>query len=425
MKGKVMGHPIEFKGIWKKFKKGDKVYALRDVIPQLIKNSLGTAKTQDLPDGLMNNEFWAVRDVDFHVKQGEVLGIIGANGAGKSTILKLLSRLMAPDRGEISIQGRLSALIEVTAGFHPEFTGRENIYFNGAILGMSKEEIDKKFDQIVEFSGVSEFLDTPVKRYSSGMSARLGFAVAAHVDPDVLLVDEVLSVGDMTFQARCTDKMRELIKSGTTIIFISHNIPLVQSLCERIILLDHGIVLKEGDPEDVVPHYEEIVYRGRQEEVKKQLATTSREDMLSKQASLVKIDRIQALDKDNREASMVKIGETLRIDVDYHSEVASGDYVFSYEIVRADGTSSCTSNTKRDKITVPSGQGNNRLSVEIERLRLTPGVYFVKVSVWDKDMIHPYVTKKEGMFSVPLSGAIGRYMGAAYLQDSKWMTRKI
>lgn len=413
-----MRHPIEFKGVWKKFKKGDKMYALRDLIPQLIQGGLN--KKKGLSDGLRGNEFWAVRDVDFHVKKGEVLGIIGPNGAGKSTILKLLSRLMAPDKGEINIQGRLSALIEVTAGFHPEFTGRENVYFNGAILGMKKEEIDRKFDQIVEFSGVSEFLDTPVKRYSSGMSARLGFAVAAHVDPDVLLVDEVLSVGDMTFQARCTDKMRELIKSGTTIIFISHNIPLVQSLCERIVLLDHGTVLKEGDPEEVVPHYEELVYKGRQAEVKKQLANTSQEDMVSKQTSLVKINRIQVLDKDNREAGMVKIGEALRIAVDYQSEVNSGEYIFSYEIVRADGTVSCTSNTKRERVPVLAKRGANRLGIKIERLNLTPGVYFIKISIWDKDMIQSYVVRKEGLFSVPLSGAIGRYMGAACLQDTTW-----
>ncbi|NCU32989.1 MAG: ABC transporter ATP-binding protein, partial [Candidatus Moranbacteria bacterium] len=331
-----MGHPIEFNGVWKKFQKGDKMYALRDVIPQLFKG--GLAKPSDLNDGLRDNEFWAVRDVDFHVKKGEVLGIIGPNGAGKSTILKLLSRLMAPDKGEIRIQGRLSALIEVTAGFHPEFTGRENVYFNGAILGMKKEEIDRKFDQIVEFSGVSEFLDTPVKRYSSGMSARLGFAVAAHVEPDVLLVDEVLSVGDMTFQARCTDKMRELIKSGTTIIFISHNIPLVQSLCERIVLLDHGKVLKEGDPEDVVPHYEEIVYRGRQEKVRKELKSTSEDEILSKQASLIRVTKIEFHEKTGQEAGMVKIGEPLKMMINFYSAVDTDEYVFCYEIIRADGT---------------------------------------------------------------------------------------
>lgn len=414
-----MGHPIEFKGVSKKFRKGEKLYALRDVIPHLFKS--GFSRSSELKDGLGENEFWAVKNVDFHVKKGEVLGIIGANGAGKSTILKLLSRLMAPDKGEIVIRGRLSAVIEVTAGFHPDFTGRENVYFNGAILGMSKDEIDKKFDQIVEFSGVSEFLDTPVKRYSSGMSARLGFAVAAHVDPDVMLVDEVLSVGDMTFQARCTEKMRELIKSGTTIIFISHNIPLVQSLCERIILLDHGKVIREGDPEKVVPYYEEIVYKGRQEQVLKELNNTVEQDILSKQASLVRISKIQVLDQTGQEAKMVNIGESLKILVEYESAVDTEEYVFCYEIVRADGTVSCTSNTHKDKMVVASSKGVNHLEILIDSLKLTPGVYYTKVSIWDKDMIQSFMVKKEGLFSVPLNPVIGRYMGAAYLQDTRWI----
>ena len=194
---------IEFNHVWKKFKKGEKFNSLRDAIPNLFRSfSNGNS--------LEKQEFWALQDVSFQITKGEVLGIIGPNGAGKSTILKLLSRIMKPNKGEMKINGRLSALIEITAGFHPELTGRENAYLNGTILGMRKKEIDAKFDDIVEFSGLREFIDTPVKRYSSGMYSRLGFSVAANMDPDILLVDEVLSVGDIAFQAKCAQKMREL-----------------------------------------------------------------------------------------------------------------------------------------------------------------------------------------------------------------------
>jgi lipopolysaccharide transport system ATP-binding protein len=204
---------------------------------------------------LQEQEFWAVQGVSFQVRCGEALGVIGPNGAGKSTILKLLSGILRPNKGEIKVNGRLSALIEVGAGFHPDLTGRENIYLNGAILGMKKSEIDRKFDEIVDFSGVQEFIDTPVKRYSSGMYARLGFSVAAHVNPDILLVDEVLSVGDLQFQEKCIDKMLSLKDEGIPIVFVSHNLQSIQLLCKRAILLKVGKIIKEGSVETVLNEY--------------------------------------------------------------------------------------------------------------------------------------------------------------------------
>ncbi|HDZ76966.1 MAG TPA: ABC transporter ATP-binding protein, partial [Candidatus Omnitrophica bacterium] len=260
---------IEFNNVSKKFKKGERFNSLRDSIPNFFRNIVSKNKNKEALD---SKEFWAVKDVSFNIKKGDVLGIIGPNGAGKSTILKLLSRIMNPTKGEMKITGRLSALIEVTAGFHNELTGRENTYLNGTILGMTRKEIDSKFDEILEFSGIGEFIDTPVKRYSSGMYSRLGFSVAAHMNPDILLVDEVLSVGDIAFQAKCAQKMRELLDSGTTIILVSHNISLIQSLCKRVILLDKGEILKDGGPEEVIPFYESIIYAQREEELKKQIA---------------------------------------------------------------------------------------------------------------------------------------------------------
>ncbi|MCZ6785782.1 MAG: ABC transporter ATP-binding protein, partial [Planctomycetota bacterium] len=206
-------------------------------------------------DELADREFWALRDLSFSVERGEALGIIGHNGAGKSTLLKLMSGIMEPTRGSLDVSGRLSALIEVGAGFHPDLTGRENVYLNGTILGMRRAEIRRKFDQIVAFSGLEEFIDTPVKRYSSGMRVRLAFAVAAHLEPEILLVDEVLAVGDVAFQNKCLGKMDEASRSSRTILFVSHNMGMMTRLCTRAIWIDGGQIRLSGSPTEVVAEY--------------------------------------------------------------------------------------------------------------------------------------------------------------------------
>lgn len=199
--------------------------------------------------------FWALKDVSFHVKEGEALGIIGHNGAGKSTLLKILSRITEPSSGEIRIRGRVSSLLEVGTGFHPDLTGRENIYMNGTILGMRKREIDQKLERIIEFSGVSKHIDTPVKRYSSGMKVRLAFSVAAHLEPDILIIDEVLAVGDAEFQRKCLGKMEEVSSGGRTVLFVSHDLTAVQNLCQNAILLRRGVIEKTGSASVVINHY--------------------------------------------------------------------------------------------------------------------------------------------------------------------------
>jgi ABC-type polysaccharide/polyol phosphate transport system ATPase subunit len=202
-----------------------------------------------------SEEFWALRDVSIQVNRGEALGIIGHNGAGKSTILKLIANITVPTEGEIRINGRLSALIEVGSGFHPELSGRENVYLSGSIMGMRRREIDAKLDSIVDFAGVRQFIDTPVKRYSSGMYVRLGFAIAAHLDPEILLLDEVLAVGDAAFQAKCMRRIKELEEAGTTIVFISHDLTAVERLCQRVVLMRHGRIAAEGRSRDVIRDY--------------------------------------------------------------------------------------------------------------------------------------------------------------------------
>jgi lipopolysaccharide transport system ATP-binding protein len=210
------------------------------------------SKTKPGHDGEV---FWALQDVSFDVASGEVVGIIGRNGAGKSTLLKILSQITEPCVGEVRIRGRLASLLEVGTGFHPELSGRENVFLNGAILGMTKIEIAKKFDEIVAFAGVEKFLDTPVKRYSSGMHVRLAFAVAAHLDPEILVVDEVLAVGDASFQRKCLDKMQTVSEQGRTVLFVSHNVSAITRLCRRAILLDAGRVLEDGPSHKVVTQY--------------------------------------------------------------------------------------------------------------------------------------------------------------------------
>ena len=203
-----------------------------------------------------SKEFWALKDVDFEIKQGEVVGIVGRNGAGKSTLLKILSRITEPTKGRIAIKGRVASLLEVGTGFHPELTGRENIYLNGAILGMSKTEIKKKFDEIVTFAEVEKFLDTPVKRYSSGMYVRLAFAVAAHLEPEILIVDEVLAVGDAQFQKKCLGKMQDVAHNqGRTVLFVSHNMNAIQRLCSQCVMLEHGKLVDYGNTTSIVVRY--------------------------------------------------------------------------------------------------------------------------------------------------------------------------
>jgi ABC-type polysaccharide/polyol phosphate transport system ATPase subunit len=242
---------LEVEAVSKKFRRGETYDSLRDLIPAMT-GRLFRAKRSE---ALENREFWALKDVSFQLRRGEALGIMGGNGAGKSTLLKLLCRIMRPTSGRIQVTGRMSALIEVSAGFHPDLTGRENVFLNGSIMGMSREQVHRRFDEIVAFSGLEEFIDTPVKRYSSGMFARLGFSVAAHVDPEVLLVDEVLSVGDYLFQQKCVDHMTRIIEDGVTVVFISHNLRAIGNLCSRSILLERGRASAPGPTAEVLKNY--------------------------------------------------------------------------------------------------------------------------------------------------------------------------
>ena len=242
---------VVFDNVSKKFRRGERHDSFRDFIPALVRRAFAPRPA----DALTDQEFWALRDVSFTVQPGEGLAIIGPNGAGKSTTLKLLSRILKPTLGSCGVRGRVGALIEVAAGFHPELTGRENAFLQGAIMGMKREEIVKHLDEIVEFAGLEQFMDTPVKRYSSGMNARLGFSIAVHLNPDVLIIDEILSVGDMQFQQKCIQRMMEFKARGTAIVFVSHNLQAVAAYFDRAVLLDRGEARFVGNAGEAVALY--------------------------------------------------------------------------------------------------------------------------------------------------------------------------
>jgi lipopolysaccharide transport system ATP-binding protein len=243
---------VEFESVWKKFRTGELHNRLRDFIPAMVSRAF---RSPPADDALAGGEFWAVRDVSFSLGPGDALGIIGPNGAGKSTVLKLLTRILRPTYGRCHTQGRVGVLIEVAAGFHPDLTGRENIFLQGAIMGMPRQEILRKFDEIVAFSGVEWFLDTPVKRYSSGMHTRLGFAIAAHLDPDVLIIDEALAVGDAAFQRKAFDRISELARSNIPVVVVSHQLETIARLCTEAILLSQGAVVARGTPQECIAAY--------------------------------------------------------------------------------------------------------------------------------------------------------------------------
>ena len=258
-----------------------------------------------------NEDFWALKDVNFEIQPGEVVGIIGRNGAGKSTLLKILSRITKPTSGHVILHGRVGSLLEVGTGFHQELTGRENVYLNGSILGMSRREIDQQFDAIVDFSGVEKFLDTPVKRYSSGMQVRLAFAVAAYLDPELMLVDEVLAVGDQEFQKKCLGRMTEVSRSGRTIIFVSHNMAAVEALCSRCILLNAGRLLADADVSLALAQYHAMYEDPR----------TAQRDLTSHPGRSLRSDvrmlRVRISDASGQATSVVKMGEGLSIAVQF------------------------------------------------------------------------------------------------------------
>ncbi|MGZ5432162.1 MAG: ABC transporter ATP-binding protein [Thermoanaerobaculia bacterium] len=331
----------------------------------------------------------ALRDLSFEVDRGEAFGIIGRNGSGKSTILKLISGILKPTSGKISVNGRIAALIELGAGFHPEITGRENIYINGIMLGLTRRDIDQRFEKIVEFSGIGEFLDQPVKTYSSGMYVRLGFAVAVHVDPDVLIIDEVLSVGDEEFSARCVAKIQEMKYRGVTLVFVTHQLDQVRTLCDRALWLDHGQLEAIGDPMRVVDAYLQEVSGGGAPSAPAEEAPSAPQPEEKKSdadeerwgSGEIVIKRVSLTDHEGSELVAVGAGTPVIVDLDVDVRVPQDDFVFGIGIYHADGTCVYGTNTDVEGYAPQQIDGRVRVRFAIASLDLVAGTYRVDVAV--------------------------------------------
>lgn len=400
---------IEFNNVSKKFKKGEKFDSFRDLIPSIVKGILKPKRA----DQLEEKEFWALKDVSFEVKKGETLGIIGPNGSGKSTTLKLLSRILRPTMGDIKINGRLSALIEVGAGFHPDLTGRENIYLNGAIIGMKRREIDKKFDEIVEFSGIGDFIDTPVKRYSSGMYVKLGFSVAVHMDPEILLIDEVLSVGDMAFQKKCIDKMQSFQKENITVIFISHAMGLVENLCEKCIFLYGGEIQSIGPARETIDKYLKKSFSIKPLSGAKNV----HKDLDIKE---IEITSMTVLNKNKIQTDVLYTDEpfTIKIDLFAHALILNPNIGVA---IRSDTGLECFgTTTKRDAVKIGQCHGSRVVTLEFSSLNLLAGNYEVIASLASEDGLRSYDFKSNlCVFSVESKNIVDTGLVRF---DKKWRT---
>jgi len=364
-----MTRRIEVQGLSKRYRLGRAQHdqMLRERLIEMIKRPLGRMKETE--------SIWALRDVSFDADEGEVVGIIGRNGAGKSTLLKVLSRITYPTSGEVKINGRVASLLEVGTGFHDELTGRENIFLNGSILGMRKREVEERFDAIVDFSGVEQFIDTPIKHYSSGMRLRLGFAVAAHLEPDVLIVDEVLAVGDAGFQKKCIQAMEGLRNSGRTVLFVSHNLAAVENLCSRGIWIDAGKIRMDGAAKDIIASYMSSFVGER----------VSGSDLSGARNRLgsgeIRYTRLETLSPDGTPCAIIRSGDGLVLRFHYHAEKLMRDPSFGFRLYTEMGTLITETGHLLHGVHIPKVEpGDGYLELEIDSLNLVPGQYLF--SLW-------------------------------------------
>lgn len=367
------GVAIKLEHVSKKYCKSltrSMMYGLLDILRNFVGRSSHSER-------IRKGEFWAVDDVSFKVNKGEVLGIIGPNGSGKTTLMKMISGVVWPDKGRVSVRGRVGALIAVGAGFHPMLTGRENIYFNGAILGMSKREIEEKFEEIVEFADIGNFLDTPVKNYSSGMFVRLGFAVAAHCDQDVLLVDEVLSVGDGAFQAKCIKKMNEISEKGTTIVFVSHNLLTVGRFCNTGICLIDGKIVSSGEVNQVIHDYQRIMLD--MEENRGLLSGIPGMPYCTKE---VEITDVKYFNPDSGDDDVFECGGPWGVRVEWVSSKRIEGAIVQISILNADGIHLTVFGTHIDNFELDIERGPGSIECVVEELPFLLDNYYVTVGIY-------------------------------------------
>jgi ABC-type polysaccharide/polyol phosphate transport system ATPase subunit len=333
-------------------------------------------------------DFWALRDVSFDVREGQAFGIVGHNGSGKSTLLKCLAGILTPDKGSMHVDGSMSALLELGAGFHQELSGRENVFLNGAILGMSRKELLKRFDEIVEFAGIRDFIDQPVRNYSTGMTVRLGFAVAINVDPDILIIDEVLAVGDAEFQAKCRDKIMEFRTAGKTIVLVTHGLSDVLGMCDEALWLDHGATRALGDPVEIVDEYTGIAREGRKAEQVEGTRWGSGE---------VRIVSMELLDGDGAQVAFGRTGEPLVIRMHYAAYQPLENVVAGIGLDHQNGQHISGTNTRRHGRMIPLLDGNGYVDYVIPCLSLLEGTYELTAAIQDWTESHDYDHWRHGL----------------------------
>jgi ABC-type polysaccharide/polyol phosphate transport system ATPase subunit len=363
--------------------------------------------------------YWALRDVSLEVNAGDTLGIVGDNGAGKSTMLKLISRIIEPSSGTIAVDGRVSALLELGAGFHPDLTGRENIYLNGSILGFSKAKVAHILDDIVQFSEMERFIDVPVKHYSSGMYMRLGFSIAIHVEPDILLVDEVLAVGDQAFQLRCLDKINEMKREGITIVLVSHNLDTVRDLCSRAIWLEDGDLQLDGDVDSVLDRYLAQVHEVDGHALRRAEAHAKDESSWRWGSREGEIVRVQFLDAKGRERKTFMTGAALTVRIHFRTHQRIYKPQFGLALYHANGFHLNGPNTVFSGLDIEAIEGAGYIDYVVASLPLLEGSYLVSVSLYDYEGLHPFdVHHQAYTFRVRPNEAIGERYGTLVIPAS-------
>jgi lipopolysaccharide transport system ATP-binding protein len=380
---------ISVRGLSKRYRRGKRggdVTSFREAMQSGIAQLFRPGANDDAKD---NGDFWALKNATFDIARGENVGIIGLNGAGKSTLLKILSRITTPTEGTGRVEGRLGALIEVGTGFHQELTGRENVLLYGSILGMTREEIESKFDAIVEFSEIADFIDTPVKRYSSGMYVRLAFSVAAHLDPDVLMLDEVLAVGDFTFQRKCLDFAHELERKGATILFVSHNMFSIKSMCQRVIYLKRGEVVFDGSVDEGLKRYEADC----------RLATAP---WFHPEPGLpqIEVTSVEIMGENGQERSLFDFGERLRIRVRYNASDRIERPNFHFSLTRSDDLLCCNFSSISDGVEIDSVSGEGVVELLTPPLKLVSDMYTVSIAVRERSFRRILCAQTGGSFHV-------------------------
>jgi ABC-2 type transport system ATP-binding protein len=359
--------------VWKKFR----LYHEKN---QYLKAAITQGKRAQFED------FWALQDVSFEIPHGEAFGIIGSNGSGKSTLLKCLAGILTPDRGQLFADGRVAALLELGAGFHPDLSGRENIGLNGAILGMTRKEVERKFDDIVEFAGLEKFIDTPVKNYSSGMVVRLGFAVAINVEPEILIIDEVLAVGDEEFQQRCFQKIEHFRREGRTIVFVSHGLTQVSQFCHRALWLEKGEVQTIGPAYEVVSEYTGIAHHVEHVE-----ETEISEEPIDRWGSgEARITKVALIGADGREAHTFTSGETFKVKIDYELLKPVNELVVGLRITHLHGFNVFGSNTKRRGLAIPTDKKSGSVEFVVDALPILEGTFDLTIDISDNAEVSPY-----------------------------------